>query len=352
VNTRSVNAEYLFIGGHGELRSKGRMLDMPDGVNLITGPVEVPGWVPSWISDGSSSWQAHGNASDLILKPVRVFPDSLSVGERAILVLCETYRPTGEPHETNYRARLVPLVARVQEHEPWFGPEQEYTLLRPDGNPLAWKTDGTPPSESQGTYYCSVGASRAFGRSIMQRHRSACLSAGLAYYGYNLEVMPGQAEFQMKPLPPLEFADQLVVARYLLERVAELEGVDVSFAPKPVKEGDWNGAGCHTNFSTKAMREMGGIDAIQAAIRKLEIRHGIHIEEYEGPSGDNKSRLSGKFETCSIDVFKAGVGDRGASVRINVDVEKNARGYFEDRRPPADCDPYKVARIMLETICL
>merc|ERR1719428_1429197 len=71
-----------------------------------------------------------------------------------------------------------------------------------------------------------------------------------------------------------------------------------------------------------------------------------HVQVYgEG----NDKRLTGKHETCSINQFKYGVADRGASIRIPRDAEKDGCGYMEDRRPGANCDPYAVTWIIMKT---
>ena len=297
---------------------------------------------PVWGFDGSSTQQAPGDQSDCVLQPVFVCPDPIRGGDN-LLALCEVETTDGQPHVSNTRSACVAVEKEHLAREMWFGLEQEYTLYKPDGRPLGFPQGGYPGV--QGPYYCGVGADLIYGREIAEEHLEACLAAGLGLSGINAEVMPGQWEFQVGPLGPVAVGDHLTVARWLLQRISEKYDVRVSFDPKPVS-GDWNGAGCHANFSTKEMRE--SYQACVEAAEALQEKHQLHIDNY---GVDNDKRLTGLHETCPITEFKYGPSDRGASVRIPWQVERDQKGYIEDRRPAANCDPYTVARLITDTVC-
>jgi glutamine synthetase len=325
-------AEYIWLDGvepTPTLRSKTKIV--ADGAEP-----------PIWAFDGSSTEQAPGDNSDCVLRPVFVCPDPLRGGQN-VLVMAEVLLVDMKPHPSNTRAACEKTARKYAKHEPLFGIEQEYTMLKANGRPLGFPDEGYP--EPQGPYYCGVGTGRIMGRDIVEVHTQACLDAGLSISGTNPEVMPGQWEFQIGPVAPPAIGDQLYVARWLLHRIAEDFDVIITFAAKP-EPGDWNGAGAHTNFSTNVMRE--DYSAIEKACKALEAKWELHIKNYGHGVED---RLTGKHETAPWNKFFYGVSDRGASVRIPWQVHKEGKGYIEDRRPNANADPYTVARLMTDTIC-
>ncbi|OGT51808.1 MAG: glutamine synthetase [Gammaproteobacteria bacterium RIFCSPHIGHO2_12_FULL_42_13] len=342
-------ATYIWLDGAlptQTLRCKTRILLHPKGDITLKD-------FPEWGFDGSSTHQADGHDSDLILHPV-FFTNDPILGGANYLVLCEVFNPDGvTPHPTNKRADLRNLLEKgAAKHEPWIGFEQEYTLFR-GTQPLGWPERGYPAP--QGPFYCGVGADEVFGRALIEKHTKACLDANLMLFGLNAEVMPGQWEFQIgyrgistESADPLTVSDHLWVARWLLYRLGEDFGISATLHPKPVK-GDWNGAGKHTNFSTKMMRDpKTGMAAIQAAITALEKNHLQHIKQY---GHGIEERLTGRHETARYDQFSAGVGNRGASIRIPRSVSNSGGGYLEDRRPCANANPYVVSYLLVSTIC-
>lgn len=343
-------AEYIWLDGGRPtqgLRSKSKI--------LTTEKVEQLSDLPEWAFDGSSTWQSHGSHSDCVLKPVFFCPNPMRAMEgNHYLVIAEVYNSDNTPHITNTRSELAKLLNSAESADPWIGFEQEYTFFD-YSRPWGWPNKGGFP-EPQGPFYCGLGTNRVFGRDIVEDHLQVCRQADLALYGINAEVMPAQWEFQIgyrgidgEAVDPLTISDQLWIARYLLERVAERRNVIVSFSNKPMP-GDWNGAGMHTNFSTAATRDReNGLAAIKSAVENLKDNHAKHIRDY----GDRlEERLTGLHETCHIDQFKSGVLDRGASIRIPLATSQQGHGYFEDRRPGANADPYRVAARLVETVCL
>lgn len=335
--TEKILAEYIWIDGRTptqKLRSK---------TKIINGPVTKPDDIPSWGFDGSSTEQAQGHDSDCLLKPVYYINDPLRKKPH-ILVMCEVRNPDGTPHASNTRHVLTATAEKYKKHEPLFGIEQEYTLYRKDW-PVGWPENGFP--HPQGRYYCGVGHDEVHGRPLVEAHLESCLEAGLSVSGINAEVMPAQWEFQVGVLGPLEISDQLWLTRWLLYRLGEEFDVYAKLDPKPMP-GDWNGAGGHTNFSTKSMREEGGIKVIKEACEKLGKFHNQHMRVY---GADNDKRLTGRHETCSYKEFRWGVSDRGASIRIPMHTANLGKGHLEDRRPAANLDPYQVCTALIETVC-
>ena len=318
--------EYVWLDGYKpepNLRSKVKIVEYDTVKNAF-----LDGNFPIWNFDGSSTNQAETGNSDCILNPVRhYFKDRQST----VYILCEVLNPDGTPHESNKR-----LTIGKSFEDLWFGFEQEYFIYdRKNKCILGHDENNLKP---QGKYYCGVGE-YVVGRDFVEEHTNLCLNYGIDITGINAEVALGQWEYQVFSKGKLKGGDDLWMTRYFLYKISEKYGYRIELHPKPINHGEWNGSGLHTNFSTDIMRNNGGYEYFLSLFNSLGSRHEEHIKAY---GSNNHLRLTGEYETQSIDKFTWGVSDRGASIRVPKETAKEWKGYLEDRRPGSNADPYKI----------
>ena len=307
--------EYIWLDVDSKCRSKIKVCDVSK--NFIDN-------LPSdWNYDGSSTGQADGNKSEIIIKPVAMYNNPF-YETKSFLVMCQTFKPDGTHTINNHYYKSKKFFDAKLSEEPWFGIEQRIFYYEPPHNN---KPLGFDETKTQGQYYCGVGTLNAFGRYIIDEHLESCINAGLNISGVNAEVAPGQWEYQIGPCVGIESGNQVWVSRYILERIAEKHGVKISWKPKPIK-GDWNEVVVIQIIQLKMRQGNGvvnGLEYIYMAIDKLETKHSEHMKVY---GVGNEDRMTGARETASYDKFSYGIGDRGVSIRIGNDVLKKEMWIF------------------------
>ena len=350
--------DYIWIGGSGELRFKQRIIKFDKDTYFDISIYDINflienNIISKWNYDGSSTDQASSNGNtEVILNPVFCCANPLYKDvKNAFIVLCDTYDPDGNPLPSNSRYKAVEIFnKRFNEFEPHYGLELEY-FLKKGKHITSFNND---KDEKQNIFYCgtniysSAMEDIALQRTIVEEHLFACLKTNINICGTNQEVSPNQWEYQIGICNGISAGDHFYVARYLLERISEKYGYTICYDPKPDK--NINGSGCHTNYSDKFTMGENGIEEIYKRMEKLSKKHQEHIIAY----GDerNRERLTGHHETSSYDKFSYGVGTRNTSVRIPTQCVKDGYGYFEDRRPASNMDPYKVTSLIYKTCCL
>lgn len=320
--------EYVWFDGKNNIRSKTKIIE-DKYINVSN--------LPLWNYDGSSTYQSTTCNSEIVLYPVKIYINPF-LKELGYIVICKT----SDPLCTISIAEHIFEKALDKNDIPMFGIEQEFYIIdNKTFKPLGW-----PYGKEHGDYYCSIGANKAFGRKFLDEAMNLMLRMGLPITGMNFEVAPGQAEFQICDTY-IDASHGLTMMRYVLGRLGEQYNYSIEYAPKPFV--NWNGSGCHVNFSTKKMREKNGYVNIKNCMKHLKTTHTNDLKLY---GKNNKQRLTGKHETSNIDEFTVGVADRSASVRIPTQTKKDQKGYFEDRRPGSNIDPYLVTSNLYKVCCL
>lgn len=335
---------YVFVDGTLQnVRCKTRVLNFEP-----QSATDCPEW--TFCAIGTYQYGDDGPKSELYMVPVALFKDPFLKG-RNKLVLCEILDQERSPIETNTRRSCYEAMKMASSEEPWFGIEQEYTIIEKDGTPLGWPRDGGV-LRPIGPYFYGVGEGNVAGRYIAIAHLKACAYAGIKIGGTNAECNLSQWEYQVGPLPGVEASDHLWMSRYILHRVGEDFGVKISLDPRPCSDDGWLGSGGHINFSTRSMRDSNGIRIIEEAIQKLRANADHHLSLYDpDKSKRNARRLNGMIGTPSLH-FDAEASSRKVSVRIPRQVADARRGYLEDRRPGSNVEPYRATEAIVRTVCL
>jgi glutamine synthetase len=171
-------------------------------------------------------------------------------------------------------------------------------------------------------------------RPIVEDHYLMCLQMGINISGFNAEVTRSQWEYQIGPTIGIDAADDLIMSRFVLERLCEPHNLYINYHSKPLN--GQNGSGCHHNFSTTDTNQLDKTtfeNVYRDIFSNFSFNHQKTLKYY---GLDNELRLTGIHETSNMLHFTYGIGTRHTSIRIPI----NNYVYFEDRRPSASCDPY------------
>lgn len=323
-------AEYVWLDGDGMTRSKCKTMDKsPESADDCT----------IWTYNGAGCGQAENTLSDIYLVPRKVFSDPMR-GAPHVMVVCEAITHAMEPAKGNWRCEAADIMDKFASCDPWFGIEQEYTLVDEQNQVLQ------VANSEGGSYYCGRGALNLpeFMREIMGEHYAFCLSAGIKISGMNCESGRAQGEFQIGPCKGLNAGDHLIAARHTLNKVCNKYRCDASYAG--YEDATKVGNGLHINMSCRETRGDGGLENIEKIARAL----GRRVKDAGLVYGlGNDKRLNGMGDTSEANNFSFAVANRGASIRIPRTVGIVGKGYLEDRRPSANADPYRVTGFIMKT---
>lgn len=402
----TIIAEYVWLDNTCKhYRSKARTITKPtnniNNMSLIYTP--DPNIYPEWNYDGSSTGDVipcieNNYNTECLLRPMHVYKNPFSVSSEPentfhVIVWCLNYIGKAKSNQFDKNIYMHPEHINMAKrdpywqecHKPMFGFEQEFfvidnTTKYPVGfkkyyenNPIknafaylyhsltkrhtwgdyVWDFKESrymePVNGGQGPYYCGNGTKYTGKyREYISDTYDKLLTMGLKITGMNYEVAPGQAEFQLCDYG-INACDGLHMLRWVLIRNAEHYNYSVSFEPVVIPGGIYNNTGCHVNFSTKSMRAPNGITHINKFVDKLSTFYSSNNQkniktQFEQLLGHNNcSRLSGKLETSDWHNFTSGVGTRHTSIRIPNCVANANCGYFEDRRPAGNVEPYRIA---------
>ncbi len=300
--------------------------------------------------DGSS---VHGFArieeSDMFLMPdprtyVSFSWRDTDRGNTARLI-CDIYDPDGRPFEGCVRHALKRVMAEARDmgYVMNAGPEAEFFLFHCDdaGRPSLHTHD-------QGSYFDMSPIDK--GKDIRRDMLIALQDVGMEVEASHHEVAPAQHEIGFRYADALDTADNIVTFKTVIRSIANINGLHVTFMPKPIT--GINGSGMHIHQSLFAGAENVFFDpAAQDQLSEIchyymggQLEHARGFTAITNPLVNSYKRLVPGYEAP---VFIAW-SERNRSPLIRVPARRGVGTRVELRSPDPSCNPYLAMAVTLK----
>jgi glutamine synthetase len=288
--------------------------------------------------------------SDMNLRPdldsFAIYPLSDNSDEQRVArLICDVYKPNGEPFEGDPRYRLKLALKKAEEMglSIYIGPELEFFLFKrsPDGLPML-KTHDTAG-------YFDLGP-LDLGEDARREIVIALEAMGFEIEASHHEVAAGQHEIDFRYGPALTAADQVNTVKIVTRAVAAKHGLHATFMPKPIY--GICGSGMHTHISAFkgeanlfydphkpyqlseiALHFIGGL-----------LKHAPALTAICNPLVNSYKRLVPGFEAPVYISWSA----QNRSALIRVPSSRGTGTRLELRSPDPSCNPYLAFAVMIE----
>lgn len=285
--------------------------------------------------------------SDMYLYPDlgtwEIFPWRPQQGKVARLI-CDVYRPNGQPFEGDPRFILKKAVKKAKELGYTFevGPECEFFLFNTDENAMP-----TTITHEQAGYF-DLGP-MDFGENARRDMVLTLEEMGFEIEASHHEVAPAQHEIDFRYDEALATADNIMTFKLAVKTIARRHGLHATFMPKP-KFGV-NGSGMHINMSLSRegrnifADEKDGMGLSREAYYFIGgiIRHMKGMTAITNPLVNSYKRLVPGYEAPVYIAWSA--TNRSPLIRIPASRGEGTR--IELRCPDPSANPYLALAVCL-----
>ena len=305
-----------------------------------------------WFDGSSVEGFARIQESDMHLV---VDPDTYAIlpwtppDMRRARVLCDIYRPNGEPFSGDPRGVLKRRLKALKEDRGWIynvGPEPEFFLFLQNG-----KENIHPVPHDVGGYFDFSANDEAV--QVRTELMGALNEMGLEIEVGHHEVALGQHEIDFRFADALKTADNVLTLKYAVKAIAAQHGLIASFMPKPVYGINGSGMHCHQSiFSLDGTNlfydreDPFNLSELAHQFIAGQLQHARALSAVVAPTVNSYKRLVPGYE-APVYIGWAQV-NRSALIRIPQPVSGSPNSVrLELRFPDPSSNPYLAFNAML-----